>query len=263
MQLRGASTPDLPRNKKSGELRAVKASRRRADSPLRRLHNLIKTSPHDLKHIFAEIDTDANGKISAHELRGAIRRLKLSLTSKEIDEVLNKLDFNKDGQIDFDEFCKKFRVGSQSQPSDAMLPRRIGQYAKLMTSVMGSPKEAFKQFDLARSGRLDFDSFASMLNRLSKVGNFRALTRTDLRSFFTLVDTRQDGVIDMREWLRSFKVVSSDSWEGSKQHEELSKSIAKHHRLLAQMFEEKSVQGQVLLRTAKDLLAPILESCRL
>jgi Ca2+-binding EF-hand superfamily protein len=262
-QPRRASTPDLPRSKTSGQLRAVKASSNRADSPLRRLYTLIKTSPHDIKHIFAEIDTDANGKISAHELRSAIRRLKLSLTSKEIDEVLTKLDTNKDGQIDFDEFCTKFRVGSKGQQTDSTLARRIGQYAKLMTTVMGSPKEAFKQFDLSRSDRLDFDSFASMLSRLSKVGNLKALTQTDLRSLFTLVDTKQDGVIDMREWLRSFKVVSSDLWEDSKQHEELSKHLARNSRLLAQMFEEKSVQGHVLLRTAKELLAPVLESYRL
>mmetsp|Transcript_27355 Transcript_27355/g.49237 ORF Transcript_27355/g.49237 Transcript_27355/m.49237 type:complete len:905 (+) Transcript_27355:55-2769(+) len=232
------------------------------DDPLRRLQSLIRASPHNINEFFDEMDTDSNGKISAVEFRNAIRRLKLGLTSREIDELLRRIDTNNDGQIDFAEFCKKFHVAPVSH-GDQMLHKRLAQYAKLMNSVMLSPKDAFKQFDTTRSDRLDFDSFTAMFNRLTKIGNLKALTQTDLRGLFNLIDIRQDGIIDMREWLNTFRMSSNDMWEDSKQYEEVSKHIAKHRKLLLKMFEEKSVDGHILASVAKDLLAPVLEVYRL
>lgn len=233
------------------------------EDPLRRLQRLIKASPHDINQIFGEMDTDANGKISAVEFRNAIRRLKLGLTSREIDELLRRIDTNNDGQIDFAEFCSKFKVDPVVQQGEAVLHKRLAQYSKLMNSVMLSPKDAFKQFDVTRSDRLDFDSFAAMFNRLSKIGNLKALTQTELRALFSLIDIRQDGVIDMREWLNTFRTSASDMWEDSKQYEEVTRHIARHRKLLLKMFEERAVEGHVLIPMAKEMLAPVLESYRL
>jgi Ca2+-binding EF-hand superfamily protein len=258
-------TPEVPQSK--GSTRSVRtratSSLWGGEDPLRRLQSLIKASPHNVKDIFAEMDTDSNGKISSVEFRNAIRRLQLGLTSREIDELLRRIDTNNDGQIDFAEFCNKFDFTLEAKQGDAVLHKRLAQYAKLINSVMLSPKDAFKQFDSTRSDRLSFDSFSAMFNRLSKIGNLRTLTQTELRDLFNLIDIRQDGVIDMREWLNTFKMSSSDLWEDSKQYEQVTKHLARHRKLILQLFEAKAVKGRVSIPEAREVLEPVLESFHL
>lgn len=42
------------------------------------------------------------------EFRNAIRKLNIGISSKEIDQLMARVDANKDGLIDFNEFSQKF-----------------------------------------------------------------------------------------------------------------------------------------------------------
>lgn len=44
------------------------------------------------------------------EFRNAIRKLNLGISSKEIDQLMVRIDSNKDGLIDYKEFVAKFSV---------------------------------------------------------------------------------------------------------------------------------------------------------
>jgi len=68
-----------------------------------------------LEEIFREFDTDNNGYISAVEFREALRRLNLGLTSRQIDQVMAKMDTNQDGQVDWNEFASKFKQNAFDQ----------------------------------------------------------------------------------------------------------------------------------------------------
>ena len=59
-----------------------------------------------LKDAFKLFDADGNGKISRAEI-GII--LHLDKNSKEMDNILVKLDTNKDGEIDFEEFINMMK----------------------------------------------------------------------------------------------------------------------------------------------------------
>eukprot|EP01083_Nonionella_stella_P255455 876788_1 len=58
----------------------------------------------DLKEAFAMFDTDGNGTIEAKELREVMRQLGQNPSMREIQEMINSVDDNGDGIIDFDEF---------------------------------------------------------------------------------------------------------------------------------------------------------------
>uniref|UniRef100_A0A8D0BWA8 Calcium binding protein 4 n=1 Tax=Salvator merianae TaxID=96440 RepID=A0A8D0BWA8_SALMN len=59
----------------------------------------------ELKIAFREFDTDGDGAISGAELRQAITALLgEQLKAQEVDEILQDVDLNGDGSVDFDEF---------------------------------------------------------------------------------------------------------------------------------------------------------------
>ncbi|CAK0786958.1 Calcium-dependent protein kinase 2 [Coccomyxa viridis] len=61
---------------------------------------------------FQHFDTDNSGTISQAELREALRRLPGDL-DKNIDEILAEVDKDKNGEVDYEEFCEMMR-GMQS-----------------------------------------------------------------------------------------------------------------------------------------------------
>nr|XP_048296565.1 serine/threonine-protein phosphatase with EF-hands 1 isoform X2 [Myodes glareolus] len=68
----------------------------------------------DLKIIFNVIDTDHSGLISLDEFRTMWKlfntHYNVQIDDSQIDELANIVDFNKDGNIDFNEFLKAFYV---------------------------------------------------------------------------------------------------------------------------------------------------------
>lgn len=64
---------------------------------LEKLRNIVNASTKSLEDIFKEFDTDNNGYISTVEFREALRKLNLGLTSRQIDQVMSRLDTNQDG----------------------------------------------------------------------------------------------------------------------------------------------------------------------
>ncbi|XP_034965244.1 calcium-binding protein 2-like [Zootoca vivipara] len=59
----------------------------------------------ELKIAFREFDTDGDGAISGAELRQAVTVLMgEQLSGQEVDEILQDMDLNGDGRVDFDEF---------------------------------------------------------------------------------------------------------------------------------------------------------------
>lgn len=76
----------------------------------------MKTSSRPLQEIFSEFDVDGNGVVTAVEFRNAIRKLNIGLSSKEIDQLMMRIDANSDGMIDYNEFTSKFGIADhQSQ----------------------------------------------------------------------------------------------------------------------------------------------------
>ena len=105
----------------------------------------MKTSARPLKEIFSEFDVDGNGVVTAVEFRNAIRKLNLGLSSKEIDQLMMRIDANSDGMIDYNEFSSKF--GTSNQQSQLMQERgkeKLAQLKELMTLHMNSVVDAFR-----------------------------------------------------------------------------------------------------------------------
>ena len=57
-----------------------------------------------MKEAFCLFDKDSGGTISAEELRQCLRSIGQNFTKTEVDKMINEIDQDGNGEIDFDEF---------------------------------------------------------------------------------------------------------------------------------------------------------------
>ncbi|KAJ2729128.1 hypothetical protein IW152_005731 [Coemansia sp. BCRC 34962] len=69
----------------------------------------------ELKEAFKVFDKDGNGSITKSELRQAMKDLGEKLTDKEIDAMIQEVDEDANGEINFEEFSKMM-TGEKSAP---------------------------------------------------------------------------------------------------------------------------------------------------
>merc|ERR1711987_2706 len=66
----------------------------------------IDTMKRELKDAFRIYDKEGNGYITTETLRGLISELLAPLTEEELEGILEELDEDGSGSMDFDEFCE-------------------------------------------------------------------------------------------------------------------------------------------------------------
>jgi hypothetical protein len=59
--------------------------------------------------IFRQFDVDGSGKITIHELRAAKKALGNLMSDEQLEQLIENSDANEDGEIDYWEFCNKWR----------------------------------------------------------------------------------------------------------------------------------------------------------
>lgn len=111
---------------------------------LERLRVIIAASTKSIEQIFNEFDEDGNGYVTLVEFRNAIRRLGLGITSREIDTLMQRIDTNGDGKIDYQEFAAKFKDNSYDARMAARAANRMAKLKELMNLHMTSANDAFR-----------------------------------------------------------------------------------------------------------------------
>merc|ERR1712038_1191368 len=64
-----------------------------------------ETMKHELKEAFRVYDKEANGFITTDTLREIISELDTRLTKEDLDGIIEEIDEDGSGTMDFDEFC--------------------------------------------------------------------------------------------------------------------------------------------------------------
>ena len=123
---------------------ATSSSSQWENNIIERLRVIIAASNKTLPEIFAEFDEDGNGQITSVEFRNALRRLGLGITSREIDQVMERIDSNGDGKINYEEFAAKFKSSSFDSRMAARAADKMAKLKELMSLHMTSANDAFR-----------------------------------------------------------------------------------------------------------------------
>jgi Ca2+-binding EF-hand superfamily protein len=168
---------------------------------LARLRAVISASARPVEQIFNEMDVDRSGTLNVKEFRNAIRQLQLGLTSKEIDQVMRRIDQNQDGVVDYQEFVGV--LGLNQGYNRRMAERANNKLAELkerMTTYLVSHSDAYRKFDSSNVGRMSFMDFQLLVSEMATAAKAEVPAYFVIKDLFDAVDIKRDGFIDLKEW---------------------------------------------------------------
>lgn len=191
-------------------------------------------------------DVNNTGYVNTLQFKKTLRYL--GLNSKDID-LLFVIVEQRSGSINYREFCR--RVLSKKQDAKVNL-RPKALLEKLKTDIIHfviSIKDAFKRFNLDNTGLLKFEEFTNLINYIQKKNGKEQMGFSMIKELFDFIDCRQDGVVDIHEWMQTFKKINYDQqnpcpenilkFENNQKNDNVLFVIAKSRRQLSKAFEAK------------------------
>jgi len=136
----------------------------------------------EFKAAFDIFDTDGGGDISTAELGTVMKMLGQNPSREELDEIIEEVDEDGSGSIDFEEFL-------------VMMVRLLkeDQAGKSEEELA----ECFRVFDKNGDGMIDRDEFAEILRSTGE-----AITDEEIDELLKDGDKNADGALDFDEFLK-------------------------------------------------------------
>lgn len=175
----------------------------------------------NLEETFKTWDEDNSGAVEIDELEKGLLKLNLGLSKSQIYEIMNVLDTDKDGRIQYSEFTARFQLSFSRMKDDSVGSTKSNQAAMdawtvstlnkvgsaLFRGEFGTNAPAvFSSIDTNGDGLLSEEEFISALHRL-KLG----LSDGDLKRIMQMVDANGSGKINYLEFVTAFKVHDTKS----------------------------------------------------
>ena len=98
-----------------------------------------------MKSVFNKFDSDNSGNIDSLELYNALKSLGQELTMEQINELINEIDINGDGKVDFNEFKVLF---GQSKFINIYQNELIKNMTRMVTTMTHMDQEFIKELEM-------------------------------------------------------------------------------------------------------------------
>ncbi|XP_069108121.1 uncharacterized protein [Argopecten irradians] len=131
-----------------------------------------------LQDAFNKFDIDGNGSITVQELGLAMRSIGENPSTKELREIVETADLDRNGTIEFEEFV-------------LMVANRLKDF-----DIISEMKEAFEVFDQDDDGFLDKDDI-----RKAMAGLGVTLTEPEVTEMMEIADQDKDGRLNYKEFV--------------------------------------------------------------
>ena len=135
-----------------------------------------------MKEAFNLFDKDGGGTISAPEMRQCLRSIGQNYSEYEVKKMIDEIDQDDNGEIDFDEFCM-LMAKNMSEGGNGN--------AKLI--------DLFDCFDRDGEGSIDVDEFMNTMYILSNMGE--AMTDEEVKEMFVEATPSRNGVLTKDEFI--------------------------------------------------------------
>ncbi|XP_013421070.1 calmodulin-A [Lingula anatina] len=140
-------------------------------------HEIREEELAEFKEAFGLFDKDGDGRITSAELGTVMRSLGQNPTDDDLRDMVNEVDADGNGTIDFDEFIKMMSKSKQSSKEELL--------------------QAFRLFDKDGNG---FISAEELRNVMASLGE--KLTDEEIKQMIQEADVDGDGQVNYEEFVR-------------------------------------------------------------
>lgn len=167
---------------------------------------------------FSLYDTDKNGAIDLQHFASILKSLNVETNDNKIKIILDKIDKNHDGQIDFDEFVNAMTVlltqpeglgettsngypnGLNQETNETTQPKKKDthkrSYSRRLSSFgLDELRLCFDKFDQNGDGQISTDELKEVMMGLGE-----KLTDEEIKDMMSDADVNKDGFIDFSEF---------------------------------------------------------------
>eukprot|EP01017_Pseudomicrothorax_dubius_P016561 TRINITY_DN18781_c0_g2_i1.p1 TRINITY_DN18781_c0_g2~~TRINITY_DN18781_c0_g2_i1.p1 ORF type:complete len:182 (+),score=49.51 TRINITY_DN18781_c0_g2_i1:58-603(+) len=139
-----------------------------------------------------------------------MRKLGLGFTLSEIDQLLSVCDYDNSGYIEWRKFLTKLNPRDIDKRIVTRSKNRLEKIRENVYTFFISPKDAFRIFNEDRTGKLNFEQFNKFIVKMSQISHEELPSYAIIKDLFDFFDIRKDGLIDMTEWIQTFKLIEED-----------------------------------------------------
>jgi calcium-binding protein CML len=151
---------------------------------------------------FALFDLDGTGFVTPIQFQKGLKKLGILLSKSEMTALLDRLDKNDNGRIDYEEFVRRFQYGKEDLE---ILARKLRKRF-LERAVEGhSFQETFRNMDRNGDGFINRKEFRDALNSLNV-----SLTERELRALMDHFDSEKRGKITYHAFFKFASPKDSD-----------------------------------------------------
>uniref|UniRef100_A0A0D6QZ85 EF-hand domain-containing protein n=1 Tax=Araucaria cunninghamii TaxID=56994 RepID=A0A0D6QZ85_ARACU len=150
-----------------------------------------------LREIFMRFDLDSDGSLTVLELGALLRSLGLKPTGDQLEELLNNVDANNNGLVEFAELLSVIAPGVAGNVE-------VGHNQESLL-------ELFRAFDRDGNGYITAAELARSMARMGHALSFR-----ELQEMITEADTDGDGRISFAEFAAAVTSASADYLKASR-----------------------------------------------
>ncbi|CAI9107280.1 OLC1v1006599C1 [Oldenlandia corymbosa var. corymbosa] len=140
--------------------------------------------PSELRRVFQMFDRNGDGKITKKELHDSLQNLGIYIPEKELVQMIDKIDANRDGYVDIDEFGTLYQTIMDERDEEEDM------------------REAFNVFDQNGDGFITVEELRSVL---SSLGLKQGRTIEDCQLMIKKVDKDGDGMVNYKEFRQMMK----------------------------------------------------------
>lgn len=171
------------------------------DSILAEKKSICSSNSHgkvELRGVFATFDKNNDGFITKQELKQSLKNIGIFMEDGDILEMVEKVDSNKDGLIDLDEFyelCHGF-LGIEK------VVREEEGEGEGEGEEEGDLKDAFNVFDYDKDGLISGEELSKVL---SSLGLNQGKRLDDCKEMIRNVDVDGDGMVNFDEFKKMMR----------------------------------------------------------
>ena len=140
--------------------------------------------PAELCRVFQMFDRNGDGRITKKELGDSLQNLGIYIPDKDLVQMIEKIDVNRDGYVDMEEFGALYQTIMDERDEEEDM------------------REAFNVFDQNGDGFITVEELRSVL---SSLGLKQGRTIEDCKLMIQKVDVDGDGRVNYKEFKQMMK----------------------------------------------------------